>query len=30
VGCQLGIVHIRPPHDPAVLEPLAAALSPLT
>src|SRR5579863_4324085 len=27
VGCQLGVVHIRPPHDPAVLEPLAAALS---
>jgi F420-dependent oxidoreductase-like protein len=29
VGCQLGIVHIRPPHDPAVLEPLAAALAEL-
>jgi F420-dependent oxidoreductase-like protein len=29
VGCQLGIVHIRPPHDPAVLEPLAAALGEL-
>ncbi|HMC40720.1 MAG TPA: LLM class F420-dependent oxidoreductase [Acidimicrobiales bacterium] len=26
-GAQLGIVHIRPPHDPAVLEPLAEALS---
>jgi F420-dependent oxidoreductase-like protein len=28
-GVQLGIVHIRPPHDPAVLEPLATALSDL-
>jgi F420-dependent oxidoreductase-like protein len=30
VGAQLGIVHVRPPHTPAVLEPLAAALSELT
>jgi F420-dependent oxidoreductase-like protein len=30
VGVQLGIVHIRPPHDPAVLEPLASALAELT
>jgi F420-dependent oxidoreductase-like protein len=30
VGVELGIVHIRPPHNPAVLEPLAAALSELT
>jgi F420-dependent oxidoreductase-like protein len=29
VGVQLGIVHIRPPHDPAVLEPLATALAEL-
>lgn len=29
VGAQLGIVHIRPPHDPALLEPLASALSEL-
>ncbi|MDA8045210.1 MAG: LLM class F420-dependent oxidoreductase [Actinomycetota bacterium] len=29
VGAELGIVHIRPPHSPAVLEPLAAALSEL-
>ena len=29
VGCELGIVHLRPPHDPGVLEPLAAALSEL-
>jgi len=29
VGVELGIVHIRPPHDPAVLEPLAAALAEL-
>ena len=29
VGVQLGIVHIRPPHDPAVLEPLATALAQL-
>jgi F420-dependent oxidoreductase-like protein len=29
VGVELGIVHIRPPHTPAVLEPLAAALSEL-
>ncbi len=29
VGAQLGIVHIRPPHDPAMLEPLASALSEL-
>ncbi len=28
-GMQLGIVHIRPPHTAAVLEPLAAALSEL-
>jgi F420-dependent oxidoreductase-like protein len=28
-GVQLGIVHIRPPHTPAVLEPLATALSEL-
>jgi hypothetical protein len=28
-GMQLGIVHLRPPHTPAVLEPLAAALSEL-
>jgi F420-dependent oxidoreductase-like protein len=27
VGVELGIVHLRPPHTPAVLEPLAAALS---
>jgi len=26
-GAQLGIVHLRPPHSPAVLEPLATALS---
>jgi F420-dependent oxidoreductase-like protein len=26
-GVQLGIVHLRPPHTPAVLEPLAIALS---
>jgi F420-dependent oxidoreductase-like protein len=26
-GVQLGIVHLRPPHSPAVLEPLAIALS---
>jgi F420-dependent oxidoreductase-like protein len=30
VGAQLGIVHVRPPHTPAVLEPLATALSELT
>jgi F420-dependent oxidoreductase-like protein len=29
VGMQLGIVHIRPPHTAAALEPLAAALSEL-
>ena len=29
-GVQLGIVHLRPPHTAAVLEPLAAALSQLT
>jgi F420-dependent oxidoreductase-like protein len=29
VGVELGIVHIRPPHTPAVLEPLAAALAEL-
>jgi alkanesulfonate monooxygenase SsuD/methylene tetrahydromethanopterin reductase-like flavin-dependent oxidoreductase (luciferase family) len=29
VGVELGIVHIRPPHTAAVLEPLAAALSEL-
>jgi F420-dependent oxidoreductase-like protein len=28
-GVELGIVHIRPPHTPAVLDPLAAALSEL-
>jgi len=28
-GVQLGIVHLRPPHTPAVLEPLAKALSEL-
>jgi len=26
VGCQLAIVYLPPPHDPAVLEPLADAL----
>jgi F420-dependent oxidoreductase-like protein len=30
VGVQLGIVHIRPPHTAAALEPLAAALRELT
>lgn len=30
VGAELGIVHIRPPHTPAVLAPLATALSQLT
>ncbi|MBO0728756.1 MAG: LLM class F420-dependent oxidoreductase [Acidimicrobiaceae bacterium] len=30
VGVDLGIVHIRPPHSPAVLEPLASALAELT
>jgi F420-dependent oxidoreductase-like protein len=29
-GAQLGIVHLRPPHTPAVLEPLASALSELS
>ncbi|HEY2552329.1 MAG TPA: LLM class F420-dependent oxidoreductase [Streptosporangiaceae bacterium] len=29
-GVQLGIVHLRPPHTAAMLEPLAAALSQLT
>jgi len=29
VGAELGIVHLRPPHSPAVLEPLAHALSEL-
>jgi F420-dependent oxidoreductase-like protein len=29
-GAQLGIVHLRPPHTPAVLEPLATALSELS
>ena len=29
VGVQLGIVHLRPAHDPAVLEPLATALDEL-
>ncbi len=29
VGVELGIVHIRPPHTAAVLEPLATALSEL-
>jgi F420-dependent oxidoreductase-like protein len=29
-GLDLGIVYLPPPHDPAVLEPLAAALAPLT
>lgn len=28
-GCDLGIVQLPPPHDPAVLAPLADALSPL-
>jgi F420-dependent oxidoreductase-like protein len=28
-GAQLGIVHLRPPHTPAVLEPLARAFSDL-
>jgi F420-dependent oxidoreductase-like protein len=28
-GVELGIVHLRPPHTPAVLEPLATALSEL-
>ena len=28
-GVELGIVHLRPPHTPAVLEPLASALSEL-
>jgi F420-dependent oxidoreductase-like protein len=28
-GAQLGIVHLRPPHTPAVLEPLATALGAL-
>ena len=28
-GCQLGIVQLRPPHTPSVLEPLASALSEL-
>jgi F420-dependent oxidoreductase-like protein len=28
-GLDLGIVYLPPPHDPAVLEPLAAALAPL-
>jgi alkanesulfonate monooxygenase SsuD/methylene tetrahydromethanopterin reductase-like flavin-dependent oxidoreductase (luciferase family) len=29
VGCQLGIVTMRPPHSPAVLESIANALAPL-
>jgi alkanesulfonate monooxygenase SsuD/methylene tetrahydromethanopterin reductase-like flavin-dependent oxidoreductase (luciferase family) len=29
-GLDLGIVYLPPPHTPAVLEPLAAALAPLT
>jgi alkanesulfonate monooxygenase SsuD/methylene tetrahydromethanopterin reductase-like flavin-dependent oxidoreductase (luciferase family) len=29
-GLDLGIVYLPPPHDPAVLEPLAEALAPLT
>jgi F420-dependent oxidoreductase-like protein len=29
-GVELGIVHLRPPHTPAVLEPLATALSELS
>ena len=29
VGVELGIVHVRPPHTAAVLEPLASALSEL-
>jgi alkanesulfonate monooxygenase SsuD/methylene tetrahydromethanopterin reductase-like flavin-dependent oxidoreductase (luciferase family) len=29
-GAALGIVHLRPPHTPAVLEPLATALGALT
>jgi hypothetical protein len=28
-GLDLGIVYLPPPHDPAVLEPLAEALAPL-
>jgi F420-dependent oxidoreductase-like protein len=28
-GVDLGIVYLPPPHDPAVLEPIAAALAPL-
>ena len=27
VGCELAIVHLRPPHTPEVLEPLAQALA---
>jgi hypothetical protein len=30
VGVELGIVYLRPPLNPAVLEPLAAALSELS
>ena len=29
-GLDLGIVYLPAPHDPAVLEPLAEALAPLT
>ena len=29
VGCDLIVVAITPPHDPAILEPLASALEPL-
>jgi hypothetical protein len=29
-GLDLGIVYLPPPHTPAVLEPLAAALAPFT
>ena len=28
-GCQLGVVYLPPPHRPAVLEPVVAALEPL-
>jgi hypothetical protein len=29
-GLDLGIVYLPPPHTPAILEPLAEALQPLT
>ena len=29
VGCDMIVVAITPPHDPALLEPLADALAPL-